>query len=421
MTNTKQYTLITIYTILLFTFLHLGCKKDQDLNPASGTDIGIMTIDPGQVISGQYVDMTIQFTVNPDVKLADTIAEVTLIQIDPSGSKTDLATLYDNGDLIKFDEIKGDKVFSNQISYYSDKAGDYQFLISVKIIDGNGNTKEIESTSFKFTVYEDLKAGEFNDVMLTQYNGANEFKTQVASNVNNVLSAVDKTISWLKTQDNVQDAVKSSAGIAITYKSGIKASLTISVEDQNGGMTLGGLGKDSFPNRNRQFLPLSEQTRGTTKNIILTRGEDIAANLIGNRKVLIFEPYESVLKGLTGPSKTEIMKIFNEDKCAKYEVDDIANSDANIDAVSGFTQYGFVLIYTHGHDGQEFGTGEQVDESTFKFADKYKAMLRAIKLTIMKNIQVTKTGDVIITKDVYAITPSFINDLSGKFPNSHVM
>lgn len=419
MKTLKFFTNLAIIALVFSFFLYLGCKKDKDVTP-TGNNIGNMLIDPGQVITGQYTDMAIEFTLNPDVTLPTNTTELTVIQIDPTGARTELTKLYDNGNLSNHDEIKGDHTYSNKISFYSLKTGEFKLIISTPIVTG-GNTKTVESNEFKFTVYADLKAGTLSGILNTQENAGLEFKKNVANNINNVQSSIDKTIAYLKGQANVQDAVKASTGIAITYKSGIKAALIISVEDKNGNFTQGGLGKDTFPPRHKYRLPLALQTRGNIKKAIQTRGEDIDANLIGNRKVLIYEPFQSIWQQQQGPSKTEIIKIFNEDKCAKYDIKNVINTDANIDVVSTFAQYGFILLETHGSAGESFSTGEYVDSSAANFANKYKALLQAQKLSVWRNIKVAQNGAVDILKDVYAINYSYINDLAGKFPNSLII
>lgn len=419
MRKQSLYTRLALSIILFSIFIYIGCKKDVDPT-ITGSDIGTMTIDPGQVIAGQNVKMNVYFTLNPEVTLSGTASELTLIQIDPSGSRSELTILYDNGDLNNYDEIKGDNVFTTSFIYNSDKEGEHQFIISTKIIDDKGNAKETESTPFKFSVFKQLAAGALSGILKTQDDAANVFQTAVAGSQSNILFAVDQTINWLKSQANIQDAVKSSAGISITYKSGISAALVISVEDPVGGYTLG-FANDKFPPRNKIPIPLSQQTRGNTKKLIEMRGEDISADLIGNKKVLIFDPYQALLSPINGASKAEIKKILTESKCGKYEVVDMSNTDASVDVVSSFTQYGFILMTTHGLGGETFGTGEYVDSNHVNFSTKYQPLLLAKKIAVWKNIQVGVSGNVAINKDVYAINSSFIRDLNGRFPNSLIV
>ena len=92
--------------------------------------------------------------------------------------------------------------------------------------------------------------------------------------------------------------------------------------------------------------------------------------------------------------------------------------------LSHLTDYGFVILATHGAIGKEFGTAEILDTSAAIFKSTYGAMLAGgenAQLGLWEDI-VIDWGWVFKTRaTIYSIRYPFIRNLVGTFPNSVIL
>jgi len=240
-------------------------------------------------------------------------------------------------------------------------------------------------------------------------------------NSDNIQAAVTQTVNWLKTQSAVESVENSgSTSILIKYKSGLYGGLIVSIADANGEIdTKGGYQADTSRYKTRS-IPLKYQTVGKmdNKSKSLTKSEinyaEIDPKLIGNRNVLIYAPFEAAFKTDMRPS---IEAILNASEF-EFNITVYTNQEANVSVLENITQYGLVIFDSHGSEGKELGTGEIADTLNDIYKTKYKALLKAGKLSIWENMVISKSATVVKSENIYAVRTPFFTGLAGKFPNS---
>ncbi len=413
--------LAVLVSSLLLSFQ--GCKTDEGspvTPPAGSSSIGQFSFAPNGVIVATPTPVTVRLTVPANVKLQD--STVKLIKVDNDNKPIgDIEFLYDNGKLTNGDEIIGDNIFSAIVTINEPNPGTVKYRITAKIKDGGDGTTDPSNLS----VYANLSSTDFNNVINTQTQSVTKLNEFLAGNPANVESATDQLLTWITSQSAVQSAEKTgSTSIDIKYKSGVEGGLTISLLDVNGMVTTrGGISKND--RKSKPAIPLKFQTIGTKLNLpgILFRTNYITAldpKIIGNRNVLIFAPFEDAFLYDERPSIENILA----NSGFEFNVTSLTNQNATVSSLSNLTDYGLVLLATHGNGGKRFLTGEVVDTNVANYATFYKPLLVAQpepKLSISTNIVISKTGVVTKRADVYAVRYPFISDLAGTFPNSVII
>ena len=94
-----------------------------------------------------------------------------------------------------------------------------------------------------------------------------------------------------------------------------------------------------------------------------------------------------------GNEGQKIVNILNSSDF-KFQITYLTNQEATIGALTNLTDYGYVVLATHGSGGKVFLSGEQVDTTLAIYTGSYKAMLKAGKISISKNLVVKKNGAV---------------------------
>lgn len=415
---------------LLFSFLFLiilgfyaGCSKDE--NPAIpdvNTEIGQLIINPSSILSNLPTQVTVRLNVNAGVTLIDSTAK--LVKVDASNTVIqELGLLLDNGDLANGDEILGDNVFSALITL-TQPAGEIKLRVNANIMQDN-NTKQVNSNVLSFTVYSDFTSQELKQVLNTQDSAYSKFTTYLGGNVNNIEPAIAQTKTWLQTQSGVVSVeTEGTSSMEIKYSSGVYGNIIFAQEDVNGTtiITRGGVGSQDDRRKSSRTIPVKSQTRGTIDEskipYRLQKLSDLDPKIIGNRNVMIYSPFEAAFSPWNEGQK--IVDILNSSDF-KFQITYLKNQDATISALSNLTDYGYVVLATHGSGGKVFLSGEQVDTTLAIYTSSYKAMLKAGKISISKNLVVKKNGAVSVKADVYGIRFPFISDLAGKFPNSVIL
>jgi hypothetical protein len=410
------------FAILLISFLisFQGCKKDEStpVTPStSSSSIGQFVLTPNGIVAGTSTQITVRLTVPANIKLSD--STVKLIKVDSDNKPlSDVGFLYDNGKLANGDEIIGDNIYSAIVTISEPSAGTVKYCITAKIKSGgNGATDPVN-----LPVYANLSSTEFNNVINTQTQSVTKLNEFLAGNPANLESATNQLLTWVQGQSAVQSAEKSgSTSITIKYKSGVEGGLIISQLNSSGKTTTRG-GVTTEDRRKSKQIPLQYQTIGTKKNLpgVLYKTNYVTAldpKVIGNRNVLIYAPFEAAFSVNERPSVESILSTSG----FEFGVTSLTNQQATVSALSNLTNYGLVLLATHGSDGKAFATGEVVDTNVSNYATYYKPLLAANKLAIWTNMTISTAGGVTKRSDIYAVRFPFISDLAGTFPNSVII
>jgi len=102
----------------------------------------------------------------------------------------------------------------------------------------------------------------------------------------------------------------------------------------------------------------------------------------------------------------------------EFSITKLINTAADVASLNTITNYGLIIFDTHGSGGKYLATGEIADTNAAVYKDSYKALIKANKLSIWKNVTVSKAGAVKKKGDIYAVSYKFFEDLSTFFPNS---
>ncbi len=409
-------------TIFLTSFIIIfqGCKKDEStpVTPPTGTSsIGQLTINPNGIIAGTLTPVTVRLTVPANVRLQDSTAK--LVKLDNNNNPIgDIGFLYDNGQLTNGDEILGDNIFSGIFNINEASPGTVKYRVTAKIKNGG----DASTASVNLTVYANITSSDFNSVINTQTQSVSKLNEFLAGNPANLENATNQLLTWIQGQTAVQSAEKTgSTSIMIKYKSGIEGGLIISQLNSSGKITTrGGAVKDD---RNRTSkIPLRFQTVGVKRDLpgVMYKTSNSSAldpKIIGNRNVLIYAPFEAAFSLNERPSVEAILA----NSGFEFDVTALVNQNATVSALTNLTNYGLVLLATHGSNGQAFATGEVVDTLASNYATYYKPLLAANKLAVWTNMTISTAGGVSKKADVYAVRFPFISDLAGTFPNSVII
>jgi hypothetical protein len=419
----KRTTICMGILFLSFIIFFTGCKKSDSPTqpPVSTSSIGQLVINPNAILANTTTKVTIHLTVPATTKLVDSTVKVIIKNANNNVTDDSVRYIFDSGKLTNGDDIKGDNIYSGIFYITIPTAGQLKISATAQVKQGTGTPVTGNSDQTVISVLSDLTSKELNDLATTQETGSLKLDSLLAGNPDNVSTAVGKLKTWLQGQTAVESVeMDNGSSIRIKYKSGIYGAIVISLEDDNGSVYTKG-GYISDPPRNKSAkIPLYKQTTGKyikENSIRKTVHFDGSLNpqIIGNRNVLIYAPFDSYFAPvIMSPSIIQILNNSGFD----FSITSYSNQDANISALSNLTDYGLVIFDTHGSGGKEFGTGEFVDTNLAVYQNQYKAMLKAGKLSIWKNVTISKTGTVKNKKDVYAIRAPFISDLANTFPNS---
>lgn len=425
----KYKSVFIIALISLLLLITQSCKKNDgptepDSQNSTVSSIGKLAVSPSGIFINTNVDVTMRLTVPAGIQLVDSLVKV--VKVDANGKEIgDVGNLYDNGSLYNGDEIIGDNIYSGIFTIKESAVGKLNFVVIGKVKQEKANV-DGRSEQFSIDVFTQLTSKDMNDVVKTQGDASTQLVQYLGGNVNNLDNAVSQLTNWLKQKSEVQTAEMSgTTSIDITYKNGLSGGIVISVEEAAGGVTRGGFVKSNDDERKKQKpIPLSKQTVGTietprnfVKRLSKTYGEP-DPKLIGNRNVLIYAPYEAAF---SPHNESSSIKNILKNSGFEFEVDHYSNQDANVAVLYNLTNYGYVVLATHGSGGKSFLTGEVVDTTTESYKDSYKALLKAKKLKISTNVVIAQNGTEKTRKDVYGINASFIGDIAGTFPNSVIL
>jgi hypothetical protein len=401
----------------MFVLILSNCKKDED---ESANNLGKLEITPQEAVVNVSTALTAHLKVSPGIEINDTIY---LMKITSNGNETEIGFMLDNGDLYySGDEIKGDKIFSGRFNITEFSKGKVSFK---GVASSKGSyDKKYQSETVNFNIYADIDPTDMHALFTIQEEASAQLTTYLNGSQDNIVSAVDQLVQWLKAQPEV--SVVEQAGITsieIKYKSGLMGGIIISLLDDDGLCdTRGGLATEDIQPEARASsatIPLSRQTRGTN----LENTKSMTAfdpNTIGNRNVFIYAAYEAAWRHNERP---HIINILDSLACGDFPVNFYTNQDATVARLYEMTSYGMVVLATHGSGGGKALLTGEIADTTLSVYQTYKPMMQGDnpKIGISKNITISKTGAVVTKSDVYKVYASFISALPGEFPQSVIL
>ncbi|HAY35188.1 MAG TPA: choice-of-anchor L domain-containing protein [Ignavibacteria bacterium] len=421
--KTKIIYFLCLASYVLFLLIP-GCSEENSVTnpPPPGQNdlvVGTLITTPNTVTVNLNDTVLFRFTVNPGVRFTDSVSR--LIKINANNTETEIGLLEDNGNLQNGDEIANDNIFSGRFIINELSQGDIKYKAKGII----SSTSNGYSPIVTIAVLSELSSNDVKTVFTTQANAQNQLITYLAGNPNNIDNASTQLASWLQTQTGVQSVERAgNTGILIHYSSGISGGILFSLANSSGAIsTLGGAGISDTLRRNNKAIHPSKQTVGTNDfyNDNASQSDNILLdpNTIGNRNVLIYEPFLAIYPPYNVGQK--VKSRLEQSLCKDYNVTTYVNQEANIAVLSDITKYGMVVFTTHGLLGKSLFTGEIADTNLAVYKNKYKALIKADKMSIWKNIVISTVGTVNTSADVYVVNNKFISDITGTFPNSVIV
>ncbi|MDD3534469.1 MAG: hypothetical protein PHR27_10660, partial [Candidatus Cloacimonetes bacterium] len=137
-------------------------------------------------------------------------------------------------------------------------------------------------------------------------------------------------------------------------------------------------------------------------------------DLIGNGRVLVWAPFESTFhENMSGNTE----KILSESKL-DLSLNTLTDSECTLSSLENLSEFGTVILSTHGCEGKAFLTGELVTEENREAwalanLDGRVAIASAVEYRAREGFKQTGT--------FYSVRAPFIEQLEGSFPNSLVM
>lgn len=359
------------------------------------TYIGTPFISPNSVFVNVATDVRICASILPNPNLDEN--SVTVIEVDKNGNEiSEICQLFDDGNLSSHgDEIKGDGVFSTITTFNRGTAGDIYLRVKANTTEPVG-TVTAYSAICRFFVVAEIEDETIQEIFDTHSAGEDKYNELAATLSKD--EAIAQTIEFLKSQSNVAAAViTSSNDICITYSSGLKGMILTGDDGYEGGSV-------TIPDRREgKSIPLSKQTRGTYDDtrMILTD-----PNTLINRNVILYSPCYTQFSGWGTTFEDDIYQTLNDADCNQFNINYLKNENANLDALKTLSNYGLIVIHTHG--GLD-------DDNNVVFKSGEKASLSNLHLIdwIMGRIYLGNNY-------IWMVRPSFISSYNNNLPNSIV-
>lgn len=416
---------LSIALIGYLTFTGSDCKK-KDENPTSTPttpptgSLGTMTLTPDGIIVNNNDTVIIRVNVTAGLSVMDSII---VYKVDNSGNEiARVGRLLDNGNLANADEIASDNIFSGKIVFNESNPGTIN-LKGKATLNSSGNPTASTSSTV-LTVYSQLTSQEFGQLNNIQTQAATQMQTYLGGNPNNIQNAMTQLVGWLQGQAGVQSVEnQGTTSLLINYTSGLSGGLVFSILNSSGQVTTrGGFISDTLMRIDKR-IPVGQQTVGVNEFGNLPKrnyyDNPIDPNIIGNRNVLIYAPFEAAFAPWN--ERTNIINRLNQSACKGFNITSLIDQQATVSSLFSLTNYGYIVLATHGSQGKEFATGEVVDTNAQVYKTTYKALLKAGRLSIWNNMTISNTGGVVIKARIYAVKASFISNLAGTFPNSVIL
>jgi hypothetical protein len=408
---------------MIILLIYPGCIEDET---ATG-NLGKLELNPGEMIVNTSTIIKLRIQAQPGIKISSENLKV--IKIGKDGKESEIGAVADNGNLLEYgDDIKGDNIFNGKVTVTESVSGDIFLKVKGEMFNDKGNPVAVQSEKTVLKVYEDIKPSEIKSLFTVQNDIKNQLKTFLGNNQSNAPQAIGNLLEWIKARPEVESAsLSNGSSIEIKYKSGLMGGVVISLEDANGKVdTRGGLSvpQPGEPKERGKTakIPVSKQTRGENyyAGSEINYRDDFDPDLIGNRNVFIYAPYEA---SWANNERPHIINILDTLKCGDFDVTYYTNQDANVARLAEMMSYGMVVLSTHGSGGgKALLTGEIADTLLPEY-QTYKALMKGDepKMGISKNITISKQGAVIDKKDVYKLYASYISSLTGIFPQSVIL
>lgn len=370
------------------------------------TFLGTPIVDKDVIYINENIELWITASIAPNERLIE--SSVRLIEVDDDNKEVEeICAMYDDGNLLHGDEIKGDNVFSTKHVFNIKTEGSRKYRVSAKTMETEG---EIEGTSaiFTLTIIDQQQAKQkVKSLMETHQQIEDKLKELTNKGISHEKKEKEIT-EWLQEIPTIEKVQSEESVIKLTHKSGLESYVMLNKPNIRGGGHAGDRGRYSTPQ-----IPLIQQTRGINDIMGIKKAAPTKADanntdnsIIQNKNVLIWAPF--VNDGIPAMDASP----FN-DSPLELNVELITNSNCTTASLKNISKFGIVVFDTHGAGGKLILTREVVELTETDTEESN------VKEHISGLYYLVTMGDETSTFTYYAITPKFVtNTISGQFPNS---
>jgi hypothetical protein len=338
-----------------------------------------------------------------------------------------LASLADDGNVVNGDDIASDGVFSGKAVINESTEGYIRLRVSADITETSG-TVTAYTEVFNFSVMAHLTDAQFSKAV-SMPNETQQKYDELKSLYGEAL-AKTKTVEWLKTQSMVSQAGISGSGNGIWYvlDSGTLGGILLNPEGTEGGRVgiapKKPLVKQDVNYKSNTSINTGESATSGLLKVIKASSTSTTKSTIGNKNVLVIAPFNWQWKTLGTAFEETVYNTFKNASCPTFNVaTPIYDSNANVEAFKTLSNYGIVVLHTHGdsffnQDLKSIWTGL---DDIFAKLDGEVVFLTGEKATDSGKATYEsdlKKGRLAIVGGYYAITPAFITYYNKSFPDS---
>lgn len=301
--------------------------------------------------------------------------------------------LFDNGDLnSNCDEIKNDSIFSNSLLMNENNVG----IIELKFLLYNN---DIEADSY-CTSIEVLEPVSDEEIIKIDNNLKNIeiWVNDYIKNNSDIKIKIEDIVEQIKLASELNEGINSiikvnDSTIQIVYNNSFISFIQL------------------CDNSDMEVMKRGESTDGFTTQINEKSDYDPSNGYIyvNSKNILLYAPFDTEWGE---DDEKEIVKEVAEEIRCQEQLTILSDSNANIDSLKTFGDYGIVIISTHGNNGEWFLTGEKVISSS-----KYKYERQKGQIATQTNINI-KSGEI---STYYTVNASYIESLDITLPNSIII
>lgn len=354
-------------------------------------------INPSGFFINTNTDVTIKISLLKNANLIDN--SIKLIEVDKRGNEIrEICELFDDGDLSHSDDIKGDGVYCNNQTFNKAISTKIYLRVKASSLEANKNVNaysEICTISIIEKIPETL-AQEIIDIQEGADSELQEYRTYLSRQ-----EAIEHTIEYLLEQNYVNEvSVTKSGDIWIVYEYDLEGNIITSEEGNEGGLS------DDPVRKKTVQIPINLQTRGTiVSNPLKSTKSNI--NKVLNNSVLLYAPNYEEFHSWGTEFLDNVNNIIEESECPNFNIDYLKNDDADLSVLRNLSQYGLIIIHTHGgldkNNHVIFRSGEEHSTTS---TDVLDWELGRLYISTHKGTS------------SWGVKPSYIDAYNDKFPNS---
>jgi hypothetical protein len=389
----------------LFTFIAYDAANNTDTSKILVTFneylnfLGPLMIDPAGFFVNISTPVTFSINIlnNPNL-VANSIM---LIKVNQEGNMIEeVCELFDDGDLGHGDDILGDGVYSNVQSLIETNPGLIKFRVRAATNETSGTVYSYSQVS-NLAVVDEIATETIQEIL--EFQLAADVKFQEYIETQSFDDAVNSTLAFLDQSSLVMDAQQTNSGdIWIQFQYGLEGMLLTTTEGNEGGQS------QVKDRASGPTIPANKQTRGIGPNYLNGSKED--ENVVLDKDVLLYAPNWDEFNGWGTEFLDNVENIIEDSECPNFNINYVKNSAADLDVLRTLSDYGLIVIHTHGgldpDNNVVFLTGDEVDY--FDYDELLDWLLGNI-------YSVPFHG-----KSMWIIKPAYITAHNGNYPNSIV-